>query len=228
MADRTTSDPISIRAEPRSLLGKQVKRLRQEGWVPAVLYGHGVESHPLQIELHHLRNVIQAGGLNRLVPLQVGDDEPRLVLGREVQRDPISHRILHVDLQAVVMSEEITVEVPLVLVGESSPVVRREAMLLRGVDTVEIQCLPEHLIEAIEVPIDGLAELDQAIEVGELQVDPRVKILADPDDLVVKLIPAFRAPEEEELAVEALEIEGEDEAEEAEEAPEAETEAQES
>ncbi len=179
--------------------------------MPAVLYGHGVESHPLQIELQHLRNVIAAGGLSRLVPLQVGNDEPRLVLAREVQRDPISHRILHVDLQAVVMTEEITVEVPLVLVGESPPVARREAMILRGVDTVEIQCLPEHLIEAIEVPIEGLLELEQAIEVAELQVDPRVKILADPEELVVKLIPAFRAPEEEEIPVEPLEMEVEEE-----------------
>ena len=206
-------------------MGKQVKRLRQEGWVPAVLYGHNVESHPLQIEVQHLRNVIEAGGLQQLIPLQVGDEEPRLILAREIQRDPISHRILHVDLQAVVMSEEITVEVPLVLVGESPPVIRREAMLLRGVDRVEIQCLPEHLIAAIEVPIDGLAVLEQAIAVSELLVDPRVKILTDPEELVVKLIPAFRAPEEEELAEEALEIEEEEEAEEP---PEPESEAQDS
>jgi len=183
-------EEIELRAQKREVIGKQVKQLRRQGLVPAILYGHRREPFLLQIEEPSLREVLERVGSHHLITLRVGDDqEPRMTLAREVQLDPITHALLHVDFYEVVMTEKITTEVPLVFISHSPVVERREGVLVRGLDSVEVECLPSNLIESIEVNLEDLAEIDQAILVGDLRVDADVEILTDKEEVVAQILP---------------------------------------
>jgi len=199
-------EEIELRAQKREVIGKHVKQLRRQGLVPAILYGHKTEPLPLQVEKRSLRRVLERVGSHHLITLRVGDDnQPRMTLAREVQLDPITHALLHVDFYEVVMTEKITTEVPLVFVGQSPMMEKREGVLVRGLDSVEVECLPSNLIESIEVNLEDLVEIDQAILVGDLTVDADVEILTDREEVVAQILP-LRVVEEvvEELVEEVV------------------------
>ncbi len=189
-----------LTAEPRTVLGKQVGQLRRAGSIPAILYGSHVKTPlPLKIEEKTLKQVIAKAGRNRLIKLTVDSDDTRLVLTREVQRNTLTGRIVHVDFQEVSMTEKITTPVSLTLVGTSPAVTRGEGLLIHGIDTVEIRVLPTDLIPEIQVDVSGLESLNQSLFVKDLKVGDQIEILTPGDEMVAKVVPV----KEEVIAVEA-------------------------
>lgn len=183
-------EQLTLTAQPRMVTGKQVRQLRRQGLIPAVVYGHRTEPIALSIEERQLRQVLQQAGGNQLIKLQVGDDQAtRMVLLREVQREPIKRRLLHVDLYEVVMTERIRAEIPVVFTGASPAVRSGQGILHHGLEAVEVECLPGDLIPHIEVNLDQLTEVDQEIRVGDLNLGEKIEILSDPNELIVRVIP---------------------------------------
>ncbi len=200
-------EEILLNAEQRQMIGKKVKHLRREGYVPGILYGHRTDAMSVKLEQRALDHVLQQAGTNRLVTLNIaGVPDAKRVLIRDLQRDVITHAVLHVDLYEVIMTEKITAEVPVVFVGESPVVVAGEGILFEGLDTIEIECLPGDLLPTIEVNISGLAAIDAAIQVRDLKLGDAIQILDDPDDIVVKVLPPEKE-EIEEIAPEVAEVE---------------------
>ena len=202
-------EQIELKTQKRTVLGKKVKSLRREGLVPAVLYGRETDSIPLQVEGRELDRVLAQAGEHRLIALKIGRARKRqLALTRDVQWDVISRKLIHVDFYAVVMTEKVTTEVPLVLVGEAPAMIQEGTMLLQSLDEVEIECLPGDLPEAIEVDLSRLEEMDQAIYVKDLRVPPAVEILTDAEEIVAKVgWAAAEEVEEEVVPVEPEEVE---------------------
>lgn len=201
-------EEILLTAQPRKVIGKQVNQLRRAGSIPSVLYGsHLDKAIALQIEEKVLKQVVAKAGHNRLIKLTVDSGAPRLVLAREVQRNPISGRLVHVDFQEVSMTEKITTEVPLVLVGTSPAVTRGEGLLIHGIDSVQVRVLPTELIASIEVDVSGLAELNQSIFVRDLQVSDKIELLTPRDEMVAKVVPVKEEVITEEVPVAAAEVE---------------------
>ncbi len=218
-------EEIVLNAELRETTGKAVKNLRRSGYVPAVMYGHRTEPVNLQVQGRALQQALREAGGNRLMALQLAGQEAKHVLAREVQRDALNHAMLHVDFYEVVMTEKLRTEVPIVLIGEATPVKKGEGLLFQGLDSIEIECLPADLPPHVEVSIAGLAAIDQAILVKDLQVSEAIKILTDLDEIVAKIIPlekeeveevapaaAAPAPEVELVGKKKPEAEGEQEA----------------
>ena len=194
------AEEFLLTAEPRTVRGKQVSQLRRAGSIPAILYGSHVETPlPLKIDEKSLKSVIARAGHNRLIKLTVDSGAARLVLTREVQRNALTGRIVHVDFQEVSMTEKITTPVPLVLVGTSPAVTRGEGLLIHGIDSVEIRVLPTDLIPEIQVEVSGLESLNQSLFVKDLQVSDQIEILTPGDEMVAKVVPV----KEEVIAVEA-------------------------
>ncbi len=193
---------LELYAEPRTVVGKQVKRLRAEGWVPAVLYGPNVESRPLQVKLGAAEEALKQAGTSQLISLAIaGADSPVQAIVRSLQRDAIHRNLLHLDLYQVEMTKTITVEVPLLLVGESPITEQKLGILLQGLQSVEVECLPGDLIDAIEVDLGELTEVDQQVVVGDLAIPSTVRILTDLNEMVVRMNPLAEAEEEEEEEV---------------------------
>jgi large subunit ribosomal protein L25 len=223
---------VELKAKERSVLGSKVKRLRREGWVPGVMYGHGFESVPLKFDKYDLRDVLSQVGGSQLVNINVENaDGPEFALLREVQRDVITGDLLHVDFYRVMMTQTITTEIPLLTVGESPVAEQKEGILLHGVAEIEVECLPGDLVDAIEVDLSELTEVGQALLVEDLAVPSGIDVLTDPDDMIARLVPLEEvelerptAEVEEELIMgeegEEVEVIGEAEAEEGEETEE--------
>jgi large subunit ribosomal protein L25 len=190
-------DKIELIAAPRKVIGKQVKALRRAGLVPANLYGSSVEPVSLQIDAKTLKRVLMQAGQSRLITLNVQGREPVQALAREIQREPITGSLYHVDLFAVSMTERIKLDVRIVLVGESPAVQRGEGVLVHALNIVQIECLPGDLIDSIRLDISGLDKVDAHYAVKDLPVSAGVQILADPDETVVRVTPVREEKAEE-------------------------------
>jgi large subunit ribosomal protein L25 len=202
-------DQVELVVQPRSVTGKKVKTLRRQGLVPLVVYGRKVTPVNVQaVEFNTKRAVARAGG--QLMALRIeGEDEPRAVLARDIQRDSISGRLLHVDLYQVDVREKIQVDVSLSLVGAPPLVGTGEAMLLNVLSAVEIECLPTDIMQSIEVDVSGLVDMSDAIYVRDLAVPQGVEILTSSEEMIVRLQPILEEEEEEEeeeLGIELPEV----------------------
>jgi large subunit ribosomal protein L25 len=174
-----------------------------------VVYGHRTEPVSLQVSERALRQALRVAGTNRLITLKIpGQETPKMVLVRELQRDALSHAMLHVDFYEVVMTEEITAEVPIVLIGESDLVKGGGGLLFQGLDAIEVECLPGDLPQQVEIDLSALLEIDQTIIVRDLKLGDAVKVLTDLNEVVVKILPPQAEEVEEAPApVEAAEVE---------------------
>ena len=198
----------TLAAEHRDITGKAVSRLRRAGRLPAVVYGHGVDSANLSVDTHDFELLRRKTGPNALVDLSVDGHKAKPVLIQSVQVHPVDRRIVHVDLFLVRMTEEMTVDVPLVPVGISQAIDVAGGTLLHMTETVRVRALPDHLPSSIEYSIDGLVDFDATVHVRDLAVPEDVTLLTDGDEIVAKV----QAPRVEEAAIPA-ETEGEEGAE---------------
>jgi large subunit ribosomal protein L25 len=178
----------TLAAERREITGKHVARLRHAGKLPAVVFGHGMESQNVQLDAHEFDLLRRHSGSSTLLDLVVdgGKATPAIVQG--VQIHPMSRRPLHVDIFAVRMTEELTVDVPVVTTGSNHLIDRENGTLTHVLNTVRVRALPDHLPQSLEVSIEWLASFDDVIHVRDLTVPSDAHIVNDPDDVVVRIL----------------------------------------
>lgn len=179
-------EQIVLNSSPRSVIGKQTRALRREGLVPLIMYGAHAAPATLQANHKELARVLRQAGGSRLIAVNTGSST-QMALAREVQREPITGQILHVDLLAVSMTERIRIEVPLALIGQSPAVKRSEGVLLTGLDSIEIECLPGDLLDRVQVDLSGLEKVGAAIYVRDLQLPGTIKVLTDDDEMIARV-----------------------------------------
>ena len=204
----------TLAVDPRSVTGKKVKALRREGIVPAHLYGKETDSLALQAQSDDVINVIKSAGRNAIINLEIsGEDEARAVVLRGVQQHPITDELLHVDFFQISLTEKLTADVPIVVVGEAPAVGVYGGVLLQSLDHVLVEALPRDIPQSLEVDISILEELEDSIFVRDLKMPDDVTILTTPDQVVVKVSPPKLQLEieEEELAEGEEGEEGEEE-----------------
>ncbi len=212
---------LTLEASKRDILGKKTKFLRRQGIVPTHLYGRNVGSLALQCDLAELEGIIAQAGVTRLINLEIdGDKKPRSIFIREVQRDAITEKLLHVDFYQVKKTEKIKVDVPIVLVGEAPAMKLKGRTLMQQLSGLSIECLPDQIPRTIEVDISSLEGLEQSILVRDIALSPEIAVLVHPEQMVVKVSEVFVEKEEEVAEVEAEALaEAEEVTEEAEEKP---------
>lgn len=207
----STNTRPRLAAEPRTITGKKVARLRREGKVPAVVYGHGHPSQPVQLDAHDLEILRRHAGRNALLDLALGKGKPTPVILQHVQEHPVTRRPVHVDLFVVNVSEEITVDVGLAFVGESDAVKRDGGTLLHQRDTVSVRALPDALPSVIEVDIASLVDFDATISVSDIEAPEGVTILTDAAEVLARVQAPRVAEEPVVVAPEAAETPAESE-----------------
>ena len=216
-------DDLTLQVAKRNVLGKKNRFLRRQGITPAHLFGHNIESQALQCDTLQLKQIIAHAGMTRLISLKIdGEKQPKSVFVREIQRDAVSNQLFHVDFYQVKKGEKIAFNVPIILVGESPAMKGKGRMLTHGITSLSIECLPDRVPPQIEVDISLLEEVEQAIHVKDIVLDPDITVNADPEQLVVKVTEAVVKVEEVEEVVEEAVAEAEAPAEEAPEKPPAE------
>ena len=200
----------ALKVAPRTVLGKNVAKLRRAGQTPANVYGHRIDSTSVQAETVELTHLLRAMGRNALVALSIeGEASPRTVMVREVSRNPLNGKVLHVDFYQVNMTEKMKADVPVVLTGTSEAVLTYGGVLLQMVDVIHVEALPSDLPSEFTVDVSVMTQLDQAVHVRDLHLDSeKVSILSDPDIVLARVAAPRLATEEEEAAAAAPAEEG--------------------
>jgi large subunit ribosomal protein L25 len=192
----------TLAAKGREITGKAVAHLRRDGILPAVVFGHGLESTSVSLDAHEFEVLRRKTSSNTLVDLSIDGQKSQPVLVHGVQLHRVTQRPLHADLFLVRMTEELTVEVPLVASGESDAVKTHGGTVLHPIEHVRVRALPDHLPTSIQYDISSLLTFDDVIRVRDLEIPGDVTLMTDPEEIVAKVIPP--RVEEEPVVAEAV------------------------
>lgn len=191
-------EEIVLKATPRTIVGKQVRSLRREGGLPAVLYGRNFEPINVTLDLRDTTRVLSTITSSHLVTVDV-NGEKHTGLVRDRQRHPVSGQLLHLDFQIVSMTEKLRTSVVIVLEGEAPAAKEVDGVVVTGLESLEVESLPRDLPDRIVVDLSGLRAIGDAIYVRDIHLPSAVEVLTDPDELIV----VVTAPvSEAELAIE--------------------------
>ncbi len=179
---------LELSVVPRSVLGKRVAALRRGGLTPANVYGHRIESRALQVDTVTLVRTFRALERNAILSLRIeGEKAPRPVMVRDIQRNPVSDKILHVDFYQISLTEKMRADVPLVLTGKAPAVDDFSGILLQSLENISVEALPADMPSHVEVDISVLTQLESSVHVKDLVLDPKLYLMTDPDVLIARV-----------------------------------------
>ena len=180
--------------------GKQtrsdLKKLRNTGKVPAVVYGYGTKNTSVKVDEVEFIKVIREVGRNGVIDLGVGSKTIKVMVS-DYQFDPLKNQITHIDFLAINMTEERTVDVPVQLVGEAVGA-KEGGVVEQPLFDLQITATPENIPESIEVDITDL-QINDSYSVGDIKVSGDFTIENDPEESVVTVVPPTDEPSEEEI-----------------------------
>jgi large subunit ribosomal protein L25 len=176
---------ITVTADTGRPTGSRASgRLRAEGKVPGVVYGLGKDPVAVAVGWRDLRQALTGeAGLNALIDLQV-DGDTELVMVKDLQRHPVRRDVLHVDFLRVSRDQELTVEVPIVLLGEATEVLRADGVVDQSMHALTVSAKPQDIPNELTLDVSGLA-LGDTLRVSDLDLPAGVTTHVDPDDPVV-------------------------------------------
>ena len=209
-------DVQTLRLDHRVVTGKKVRRLRRKGVIPVHLYGAAIEPKNLQTDDRTLNRLLLQVGSNVPVSVEFDDQEMENVcFVREVQRHPVTERVIHVDFLRVDVSQTISAEVPLTLTGTSTAVTEMAGTLLLNVQSLSIEALPMRMPAEISVDISPLVDFDSSLFVKDIEVPGDVVVLNDPEEAIVRVAPPRLEVEtfDDEAGIEGQIVDGEEGAE---------------
>ena len=184
-----SSSRPTLAAETREVLGKKVAHLRRAGRLPAVVFGHGRQSVPVTVDAHEFELLRHRIAGSTLVDLSVDGKKAHPVFIHDVQISPVNRQVLHAELFLVRMTEETTMDIPLVTVGEAPAVRDHGGTLLHALEMLKVKALPANLPQRFEVSVEGLVDFDIQIHVRDIAIPPDVTLLTDPDEMVARVQP---------------------------------------
>jgi large subunit ribosomal protein L25 len=191
-------EKVVLKATKRDVVGKKAGALRRQGKLPAVLYGYRIETTPILLDAYAGSQTLSHLTSSSLVTIDL-DGKHYLAQVREKQRDFIKNRLVHVDFQILSLTEKMRAKVGIELTGTAPAVKNFNAEIHTGLTAMEVECIPQDLPERIVVDISGLTELGDSVRVRDVLLSDKVKILADPEEVIA----IATAPRKEEISLEA-------------------------
>jgi len=177
---------IVLEASKRDIFGRKVKVLRSQGMLPANVYGKKVKSLAIAVLANDFIKAFKVAGATNLIELKVeSEDKSRQVLATNLQKDPVTDQPIHIDFHQVDLTVKVVVAVPIEVHGEAPAVKEKGAVLIRLLDEVEVEALPQDLPDRIDVDVSGLTEFDDSIQIKDLKVSEKVTLKAPAEEAVV-------------------------------------------
>lgn len=161
---------VSLEANKREITGKKSKTLRAKSYIPLVLYGHGFKPENIEVFKNTFIKAFHKAGSSNLVDLEIDKAKPIKVLIQDIQTDPLTDEIIHADLYRVRKDRKLRTQIPLHFRGKSPAVEDKEGNLITHKDSIEVEVLPDDLIDEIKVDISNLKTFDDSIKVSDLDI----------------------------------------------------------
>lgn len=198
---------ITIVARTRTALGKQTKKLRTEGQIPAVLYGKGSANQNLLLSRPEFEKAYAKAGDSTLVDVVIDGGEVVKSLIHDYQKDPVRNEYTHVDLYRVNMNEKIRAELALHFVGESPAVKEFGGILVKGLSKLHIECLPKDLISHLDVDLSQITQVDKPVLVSDLNLPESITVKNEPHEIIARVtVIKEESPVTETVAVSAADV----------------------
>jgi large subunit ribosomal protein L25 len=188
---------ISLEAKPRESVTKgQVRKMRREGWLPVTVSTKGEPTKEYTIAAHDFTEILRKHGPTALIELK-WEKESSLIIAKDIQRDPVQHKVIHIGFQQISAKDPVTADVPVVFHGQPLDVKNNTGVLSHELNTIQVRALPDKLPEHITVNVESL-QMGQPIHVSDLPASDDYEIMAAPDTLVAAVHPLRKAVSEEE------------------------------
>lgn len=201
---------VKLKAFKRTVLGRKVKNLRQEGLVPANVYGKKTKSIAVSLKKDELSKVFSEVGETGIVKLTVDDEkEERPILIQNIQRDPLTGETIHIDLRQIILTEKITAKIPVELVGEAPAVQQKLGILIQTASEIEVEALPMDLPEHFIVEVNRLVNVGDQVTLKDLAFDrSKIKSLVEEETVLARIEPLAKEEKVEAPPVEKVPVEG--------------------
>lgn len=174
-----------------------ISKKREDGLVPGILYGPGIENISLEVNLKEFNVVFKEAGESSLITLESSSDSKKyLVLINEIQKDPITGEVIHIDFYQPNLTKKVEVSVPLVFIGTPPAVKELGGTLVKNFSEIEIRALPQKLIHSIDVMVDVLKNFEDVIMVKDLKISEDIEIIKDPEEIIALVTPVEDVEEE--------------------------------
>lgn len=194
---------VNIKAEPREISTKgAINKLRRDGFVPGVIYSKELEPQLITVSEIALKPVVYTTEMN-LIELKIGESEPVTCVLQDIQFDPLTDHIIHIDFQAITVGQKIQVQVPLNVIGQAIGV-KKGGRLNQNLHKLDVECLPKDIPSHVEIDVTSL-EIGQSILIRDLELE-NIKIL-NPEDASIVAVTTSRAVEEDEVETDEMETE---------------------
>lgn len=197
------AEQTQLNVAPRTVVGKANKRLRKEGMVPANIYGHKEAPVPIQIDALEFERARRLHGSKSIFSLIMPNAPVETVLMREVQHNPRTGKIVHIDFTRVSLRERVEVTVALNYVGEAPGVKIEGGVFLHMVDALMVECTASDIIQSLDVDISSLTDIDATLHAGDVKLPANFTLITNPEEPIAKIA----APRVEEPAAAAPEVE---------------------
>ncbi len=186
-------EKLNLNVTNRTITGKKVKNLRNQGLIPMNMFGYGIDSQALQCDLPQLNKILPVAGTNIPISINIDgettDTSETICFVRELQWDPISDKLLHVDLYRVDSSRTVTIEVPITLTGTSEAIINMGGTLIQPVSSVTVQGLPLDIPTEFVLDIAILDGFDKSILISDLKADDAIELMNPEDQMVARVLP---------------------------------------
>jgi len=185
---------LKLLVKLRQETGRRNKIIREQKLIPAVLYGHKVKNLNLSVKERDFEKIYKQAGESTLIKINIKTDKDekekeRIVLIYNTEKDPVSDEVIHIDFYQVKMDQEISIEIPLVFINKSDAVETDKGVLIKNLQVVEVEALPQDLPSEIEVDISVLKTFNDNIYIKDLKIPEKSKIKNNPEDSVASVIP---------------------------------------
>ncbi len=198
-------DTITLEVQTRNK-NEKAKDLLKKDLIPIEYYGHGVENKSFQVDYQTFRKVFRKAGYNTIIDLVVDGKDRYSVIVQEIAQDPVSDKMVHVDLINVRTDEELHTAIPLEFTGIAPAVKELAGVLVKHLEEIDVKCLPKDLIHSVTVDLSVIVDFNSYVRVKDLKVPATIHVLNPLDDVVVTAVPPRAEEEEVAPAVEAAAV----------------------
>ncbi len=188
------SESIILKAEKRELVGKKVENLRDKNFIPAVVYGSGINNTNLSLNYSEFDKVFKRAGESTLIDLVIDNQTAVKVIVQDIAYNPLNNLYQHIDFYQVRMDKKLKTNLAINFFGESPAVKEFGAVLVKNIDEIEIECLPQDLQHQVDVNLEALKQIGDKIIVSDLNLPKGIEVLSDPNT-VVALVEALHVEE---------------------------------
>jgi len=184
---KKTADKNLLSVTKRTVFGKNLKALRQKGQIPANIFGPDFKSLSVNADYREFVNVHRSAKETQIVYVKIGEDEIPVLI-KNIQKHPVSDKILHIDFRRIDLKQKIATKVPVRIVGQSTAVTQLGGVLLTQASQLLIEALPQNIPQTLPVEIGIIKEIGQEITVADLPKSSVYEIKDDPKKVIVSVI----------------------------------------